>query len=107
MVDQLPPLGSGLSEYERNVQLIVEEAHRRTLRIVFLTQPTMWKPDMLNYERNLLWMGWRPDDRFYSTGALTKAMDSYNKRLLATCNRLNLECVDLASWFAAHGGILL
>ena len=97
VVDELPPLGSGLSEYERNVQLIVEEAHRRTLRIVFLTQPTMWKPDMLDYERNLLWMGWRPDDRFYSTGALTKAMDSYNKRLLATCNRLNLECVDLAA----------
>ena len=61
VVDELPPLGSGVSEFERNVQLIVEEAHRRALRIVLLTQPTMWKPDTLDYERNLLWMGWRPD----------------------------------------------
>jgi hypothetical protein len=52
---------------------------------------------MLDYEANLLWMGWRPDGRFYTTAALTRAMDSYNKRLLATCNRLRLECVDLAA----------
>jgi len=95
--DELPPLGSGLSEYERNVELIVEEAHRRSLRVVLLTQPTIWKPDMLDNERSLLWMGWRPDGRFYTTGALTRAMEMYNKRLLTTCNRLKLECVDLAT----------
>jgi lysophospholipase L1-like esterase len=97
LVNDLPPLDSGLDEYKRNIQAIVSEARRRALRMVLVTQPTIWKQDMSDHEQSLLWMGWRPDGRFYTTEALAKAMASYNDRLLETCSELTLDCIDLAS----------
>lgn len=97
LVDELPKLDAGLNEYERNIRGIVAEARRRALPIVLATQPTIWKRAMSDHERNLLWMGWRPDGRFYTTGALAHAMASYNNRLLETCRDLRLGCIDLAS----------
>ena len=51
---------------------------------------------MPEQERGLLWMGWRPDGKFYTTTALKKAMDSYNARVMDICRKADLECVDLA-----------
>jgi len=97
LIKELPDLNSGLDEYERNVTAIIQEAQRRSIRIVLVTQPTFWKANAPEAEHNLLWMGWRPDGSFYTTEALAKAIDAYNQRLLATAEKLNVECVDLAA----------
>lgn len=97
LVDELPPLDTGLDEYGRNVTEIIQEARQRSIRIVLLTQPTIWKTTMSEKERDLLWMGWRPDGSFYTTESLASAMDSYNHRLIDICAKLNVECIDLAS----------
>jgi hypothetical protein len=94
-VDDLLPLDSGLDEYERNVKMIVQEARRRSLRIVLMTQPTLWRATMRPQEQNLLWMGWRSKGTFYSTGALSAAMESYNERLLSTCSKVRVECIKV------------
>jgi lysophospholipase L1-like esterase len=97
LVNDLPLLDDGLAEYERNIMAIAQEARGRSLRVVFLTQPTMWRESMTNEETKFLWMGWRPGAEFYTTDALARAMQSYNQRLLATCDRTQLECIDMAS----------
>jgi lysophospholipase L1-like esterase len=96
-VDTLPSLASGLDEYERNVREIAALARARSLRLVAVTQPSLWRAVMPESERALLWWGWRPDGRFYTTGALALAMDAYNRRLLDICSAANIECIDLAS----------
>jgi hypothetical protein len=109
--DALPPLEAALDEYERNLVGMVEEARRRSLRIVLLTQPTFWKENMAPEEEKLVWMGYSPtkpgqvvgwpwwqvpDTHMYTTGALARGMAAYNQRLLATCAKLGAECYDLA-----------
>jgi lysophospholipase L1-like esterase len=111
-VDALPPLASALDEYERNIERIVNETRKRSLRIIFLTQPALWQAAMPESEEQLLWMGFLPEKpdqdlswpwwesgggRMYTAGALRRAMDSYNQRLLETCSRLQVECVDVAA----------
>jgi hypothetical protein len=57
----------------------------------------MWRPTMSKEQSDLLWMGWQSDGYFYTTDALMRAMDSYNRRTLEICRTLDVECVDLAS----------
>jgi lysophospholipase L1-like esterase len=111
-IDNLPPLASGLDEYERNVTGMIREARRRSLRLVFLTQPTFWKEVMPEDEARLVWMGFGPrqsgdepewpwwkkgDSLMYTSRALTTAMAAYNDRLLETCRTWGVECFDLAA----------
>src|SRR5262249_31183039 len=42
-VDDLPPLEAALNEYQRNVEAIAQQARQRSLRLVLLTQPVLWK----------------------------------------------------------------
>lgn len=112
IIDKLPPLNSGLEEYERIVTLIANEARRRAIRIIFLTQPTMWKEPMSKREEDLMWMGYADNEsgnpvswpywessrgRMYTIGAMARAMAAYNQRLTETCAKLNVECFDLAA----------
>jgi lysophospholipase L1-like esterase len=97
LIDELPPIDSGLNEYRRNVEAIIQEARRHSIRVVLLTQPTLWKTTMPDQESDLLWMGGRPDGSFYTSSALARAMNSYNQQLLDTCAKLEAESIDLAA----------
>jgi hypothetical protein len=111
LVDELPPLEAALDEYERNLTMMVEEARRRSVSLILLTQPTFWKQAMAPEEEKLIWMGYSPtkpgrvvswpwwevrDTHMYTTGALARGMAAYNQRLLDTCAKLGGECFDLA-----------
>jgi len=97
LTDNLPSLDSALDEYERNITAIAHQARQRSLRIVFATQPTIWKTDMPEQEKKLLWMGEKSKNLFYTTRALAFAMEVYNRRLIETCTRLNVEYIDMAN----------
>jgi lysophospholipase L1-like esterase len=94
---ELPDLESGLGEYERNIEVIAREAQRKGIRLVLLSQPVLWKASMPDHERDLLWTGAGPGGAFYTSDALAAGMAEYNQRLLRTCERLGIECFDLAS----------
>ena len=95
--DALIDLQSGLTEYENNIRTIISEAKNRSIDIVLLTQPTIWKHDMTGKESESLWWGSTPNGEFYTTGALSLAMDEYNKRLLDVCSNLDTDCIDMAA----------
>jgi hypothetical protein len=97
----LPPLHVGLEEYSQRVRTIADECRKNRQRCVFLTQPTMWRDDLPEAQRRLLWLGWvgnRDNPWGYaSVEDLTRSMDAYNGRLLEVCSSAGLECYDLAS----------
>ena len=95
----LPDLESGLAEFEHNLNLIVDMARQKNMRVILLTQPSLWKADMPDEEKKLLWFGCVEKDgwRCFSPGVLAEGMDLFNKRMLYVCFRKEVECIDLAS----------
>ena len=71
------------------------------LRIIFLTQPTLWKTEGLTpRESEALvfgWVGRNPGDEFYAAEALARGMDRYNESTRRVCRERNVECIDLAA----------
>jgi hypothetical protein len=100
IIDHVPDLTSGLEEYARNLSAIVDLVQPR--RLVFMTQPTLWRSDLEPAAQRLLWKGGQgnfQEERgkaYYSVRALADAMGAYNRRLLKVCEDRRLECIDLA-----------
>ncbi len=99
-VDTLPDLGPALGEYRRNLNTIIDMAEARSIRILFMTQPSMWRADLTDRENDLLWCGWiesLKSRRYYTARALMEGMKRYNETLLDVCRTRGVMCIDLAS----------
>ena len=58
MLDELPDLSSALAEYARNLNRIIDIIQDKSVRVILLTQPTMWRPDLpKNLDALLLFCG--------------------------------------------------
>jgi lysophospholipase L1-like esterase len=103
----LPDLDPALEEYARNLESIVALARERTVRLILVTQPVLWRPELPEEARNLLWLGGVGDFQndegceYYSVEALAEGMRRYNAVLLEIARIHGVEVVDLA---AAVGG---
>ncbi|TDJ69835.1 MAG: hypothetical protein E2O39_11035 [Planctomycetota bacterium] len=103
VLTELPELDSALGEYARNLRAMIAIAREHDVRIVFVTQPALWRVDLPEELRALLWFGWKDREpasgatEYYSVQALAAGMAAYNRTLLATCAAENVECIDLAS----------
>ena len=99
VVDRLPDLAPALGEYRRNLNTMIDMAQTRGIRLIFVTQPFMWKRGMTEQEQKLLWMGWIESlkaRRYYSADALAEGMNLYNRTLMEVCRERGVECIDLA-----------
>ncbi len=100
--DELPDLSKKLATYARNVNEILDLAERSQVRVLLLTQPTLWRKDLTPDELGLIWASGGSlhhidaDATFYSAGALTRAMKMYNDALLAVCRERSVDCLDAA-----------
>jgi lysophospholipase L1-like esterase len=103
MRDALPDLSSALEEYARNINMIIDLAQEKSVRLILMTQPTMWRGGLPQDLDALLWLGGIGDFQkesgkpYYSVTALEKAMKAYNDTLLRVCRERSLECLDLAA----------
>jgi len=96
--DQLPDLSSGLAEYSRNINTLLDLAQTHNIRLILMTQPAMWRPDLTQSEQDLLLYGQKSDDKiYYSVEALMAGLAAYNERLLEICGERQVECIDLAA----------
>ena len=101
---RLPDLGPALAEYAENLRAIARSAAGHRARVVFVTQPALWRDGLPPDLERLLWMGGvgrfqkESGHEYYSVSALAAGMDAYNRTLLATCRRIpEAVCVDLAA----------
>jgi lysophospholipase L1-like esterase len=101
LIDSLPPLDTPLIEYRRNLNAMADLAAGAGVRLVFITQPSLWRTGMSDAEERLLWLGWIGEVRrwprtYFTTRALSRAMARFNETLLDVCRARDLDCVDAA-----------
>lgn len=106
IVDTMPDLRPGLAEYAGNLNQIIDSARAQKTRVIFMTDPALWKAHMTPQEQSLLWMGRIRDERskhhdelarFYSARVLAEGLAAYNQTLRNVCKRRGVEVIDLAS----------
>lgn len=108
-LEELPGLPDGLAVYQRSLNQIVDAAQAAGVRLIFLTQPTLWREGLTAEEEASLWMGGPRFDRlapgaeFYSVRALADGMARYNQTLLRVCRERGVECIDVASQLSRDG----
>ena len=96
--DTLPDLSSALEEYSRNINILIDLAKKKSVRVIFLTQPFLWQSGLSEDLSRLLWLGWAQDIKeYYSIDALANGMRLYNQALLKVCQTRQVECFDIAS----------
>lgn len=107
--EELPDLPDGLAGYEQNLNAIVDAAQFAGRRLIFLTQPTLWRDGLTPDEQASLWMGGprfdqlAPGVAFFSVRALAEGMARYNEVLLGVCRARGVECIDLARQLPREG----
>ncbi len=100
LLDTLPYLTKALDEYERNLQLIYNEAKAQKLELVCVSQPALYKDTMPEFENALLWMGGvgafqnERGHAYYTPKALRQALDMYNERLKQFSQRNGIHFLD-------------
>ena len=96
-----PPFKPGaLDSYEKTIASIAAIAHTHGIDVLFLTQPALWRQDNTPEESNLFWMlEFLQEGKFVklAPGAAAGMLEKLNRRLLDTCLRRGLQCLDLAS----------
>nr|MBU1327573.1 SGNH/GDSL hydrolase family protein [Candidatus Omnitrophota bacterium] len=100
--DTLPDMSMALEEYAKNINVLIDLGTERDIRLIFITQPTLWKAGLSKELQDLLWLGGignfqeEKGKEYYSITALSKGMDMYNATLLKVCKDRQVECIDLA-----------
>ena len=91
----LPPLDDCLGHFADNLRAMIAAATRRGVRLIFTTQPVLWRADLSDVDQRLLWFGRMVDGRFLSVDQLRDGMDRYNQTLREVCGKEGVELVDL------------
>lgn len=103
MIDALPDLTDALATYRKNLSTFVDVLAARNVRVVLVTQPTLWRADLDEKEQKLLWMGGKGNFQvkeglpYYSARALAEGMEKFNGVMLSVCKERGVDCVDLAT----------
>ena len=97
-------LSAGLSAYQDTLHAIIAVSKSHNCRLVFATQPVLWKEGLTSEQEALLWMGDLADGRYLEPAAARHAMDAYNAVLCTTARDENVELVELDS-LSGHADI--
>ena len=104
MIDALPDLTAQLDVYRKNLNTFIDLITQRKIRLLLLTQPTLWRADLNDKEQKMIWMGGKGGDfmhnvglPYYTAGALAAGMQKFNDVMLSVCKERGVECIDLAT----------
>ncbi|MDN3664294.1 SGNH/GDSL hydrolase family protein [Algibacter miyuki] len=96
IIDELPNLEPALEHYTANIENLIQQANNKKIKLIFVTQATMWKPNLeKKYEDLIVTSGFANNEAFYSTRSLHEGMAIFNTRLKAVCKKNNVSCLDL------------
>jgi len=95
-------LEDGLREYRRNIIQLINVCRRNNVRVIFMTQPTIYREGLSDGLKELLWLG--KANFFSKKGELVyisekdgaAVLNLYNNLLKEVCLKNNIECIDLA-----------
>jgi hypothetical protein len=95
--DALPDATSALAQYRQRLIGIVTTCREKGVRVVFLTQPTIWAAGLTSDVEALMWGGQLASGEYLTGGKIREGLDNYNGVLQRTCGELGVECVSLGS----------
>jgi len=99
---ELPDLERALAAYRANLRECAELARAAGTRLVLVTQPSIWRPELPPELRGLLWLGGTGDYQrevglpYYDAVAMAEGMRRYNDALREVAEEEGLELIDLA-----------
>jgi lysophospholipase L1-like esterase len=91
-----PDLAECLQKFGRELDALIDACRSRNVRLVFTTQPTLWRVDLDAQNAALLWFGLMADGRFLSIEQMRAGMDRYNRALKQVCEERGVALVDLS-----------
>ncbi|MFQ5845137.1 MAG: SGNH/GDSL hydrolase family protein, partial [Planctomycetota bacterium] len=94
--DGLPDLRPGLESYERRIRAMIARCREWGVRIVFTSQPVLWREDLPESAQRLLWCGWLKDGRYVTVRRLREGMDRYNALTRSVCEETGAGFIDLS-----------
>lgn len=96
-VDQLPSaLPEMLQQYRVNLLRLIDICRQKGVRMVFMTQPTLYRQGLPAFEEGLLWQHIDADSA-YAAGVLEQLMNRYNEVLMEVCREEGVACLDLSA----------
>lgn len=102
-IDAIPPIDECLRAYAANLRRIADWAESRKVRLVMLTQGSMYRDGIAPEDDRLLWFGSvdesffnePPPKRYFSVAAMRRILGRYNAAMLALCEERKLWCYDV------------
>lgn len=95
--DALPDPTQALAEYRQRLEAIVKACREKQVRVVFLTQPTLWADSLASDVESLMWGGQLASGEYLTAGKIREGLNYYNDVLVRTSAQLGVECVSLNS----------
>ncbi len=95
-------LPGGLAGFAGHLNRIIDSAEIAGVRVILLTQPSLWRYGLGPSELDQLWMGGPPLNQlrdgaeYYSAEALAAGMLRFNLTLLRVCRERGVECLHVA-----------
>lgn len=101
-VHQVPDISPCIAAFRYNLERIADMAQESNIRLVFVTQGSLYRDDLSSQEEGLLWFGSveknpfaeTPPTSYYSAKTMGQLLDQYNAQTLALCVARLLQCVD-------------
>jgi len=104
-IREMPPdLPEALVTYRNNLLRIIDHCRNQNQKLLFLTQPTLYAPDMSREISGLLWE--HTDRGAHSPEVLAKVLEAYNNTLWDVCQETGVPCIDLALFLPKDTSIL-
>jgi hypothetical protein len=102
-LDTAPVIDECLRAYAANLRRIADWAHARKVRLVLLTQGSLYRDDIAPGDERLLWFGSvdesffsdPPPERYFSVRVMREILGRYNAAMLALCAERKLWCYDV------------
>ena len=102
-IDTLPDMSGAIKEYAYIINLMIDEAEKQHIKIVFLNESAIWRDTMTEYELSRLWQGGKgkfqkePGHVYYSPKALRQGLVMYNQALAKVCMQRHVGLIDIDS----------
>lgn len=105
IVDTAPDIRDCLDAYDYNLRRIVDMVREAGIELIFLTQGSLYRPDLLPNEEKMLWFGSvdinpfskNQESSYYSARVMGNLLEQYNDVTRALCREYDLACVDIAA----------
>jgi lysophospholipase L1-like esterase len=90
-----PRLEAALGRYRADLVNIIDFCSARGQRLLFVTQPSLYRKDMPDDLAALLWH--RTRGGAYTPEVLAEVLSAYNSTLVSVCRQFDVPCLDLAA----------